>query len=276
MNRPTTDSQRLALFPADDLAVAVCRQLQGLEGALDTGRVVQHIRDIAEAVCERLEPAAALGDILFTLNDQLFNVLGFRCVAEEEVAPRHAQLHRVLQQRAGEPLSLGVLYICVGRWLGLPLRGCDFPGRFLVRYHDAEGVVMIDPAGGGIQLQPADLQELLLQRFGRTIDDDAGHPLFCDIDDASLVTRMLRRLKQAYFMEDSFYMALQVQERLMQLLPGLPSGFRERGQLYERLGCALAAAEDYSRYLDLAPDAGDGASLRSHLSQLLREPLVLH
>ena len=271
-----TTSYRQTLFPADCLAVAICRELEGLDDALDVGRVVQAIRDIAEGVSERLGPAAALGDILFTLNDQLFNVLGFRSAGAEETAPSHVLLHRVLRRREADPLLLGIIYICVGRWLGLPLGGCDFPGHFMVRYHDELGGVIIDPVSGGVQLQEDDLHALFRHRFGPKAISGSARSMLRDIDDRSLVVRLLRRLKQAYLRLGQYLQALEVQSRLMRMLPDTPNGFRERGQLYELLGCPRAAAEDYSRYLDLLPDANDGVVLRRRLPLLLGEPVVLH
>lgn len=265
----------MAIYPADGLAVEVLRHQHGLGDGLDVAHAVQAIRDIAEGVCERLGSGAALGDILFTLNDHLFNVLDFHCAPAAHAEPRHTLLHGVLQHHFGEPLSLGILYICVGRWLGLPLGGCDFPGRFLVHYHDEQGGVIIDPASGGIQLQQGDLHDLLRSRFGE-VDGDMARGFLRDVDDSLLVVRLLRRLKQAHLKRKEYAPALRVQEKIMQLVPDMPGGFRERGQLYELLGCPRAAAEDYSRYLDLVPDAGDVASLRARLPRLLRQSQVLH
>jgi regulator of sirC expression with transglutaminase-like and TPR domain len=266
----------MAIYPADHLAVEVLLQQHALVEGVDVVTVLQQIRNIAESVCERLDDGAALGDVVFTLNDQLFNVLNFLSVPAADADPAHTMLHRVLERRSGDPLALGILYICVGRWLGLPFGGCDFPGRFLVRYHDELGGVLLDPACGGIQLQEGDLHSLLQQRFGGIVVAGGTQGFTADVNDHHLVVRLLRRLKQAYLRQGQPAQALGVQERLMQLLPDLPGGFRERGRLYEMLECPRAAAEDYSRYLDLAPDACDAAPLQQHLSQLLRQLQTLH
>lgn len=272
---PHTTIAQLA-YPADGLAVGMLRQLQQLDSTVDVADVLQGIRDIAEGVSERLDAHAALGDILFTLNDQFFNVLNFHCAMIEHAEPCHSQLHQVLSQRYGEPLSLGILYICVGRWLGLSLGGCDFPGRFLVRYHDDQGGVVIDPAAGGIQLQEEDLLTQLARHFGSAAGDLLSHRFLNNLDDQQLVVQQLRRLKQAYLRHQQPLKALQVQERVMQLVPDLPDDFRERGQLYELLDCPRAAAEDYHHYLAKMPDAGDASRLQQRLSQLLRQSQVVH
>lgn len=272
----TAIPRSMAIYPADGLAVEVLQHQQDLVEGMDVVTAVQQIRDIAEGVCERLESRAALGDVLFTLNDQLFNVLGFHCASATDSEPGHTLLHHVLINRSAEPITLGILYICVGRWLGLQLNGCEFPGRFLVRYQDELGEVLLDPSCGGIQLQEGDLYALLQERFGGVAIDGNTRGFASSVDDSHLVVRVLRRLKRAYVQQGQPAEALRVQEKIMQLAPDLPSGFRERGQLYEMLECPRAAAEDYSRYLDLAPDAGDASPLSQRLSLLLSQPCTLH
>ena len=49
-----------------------------------------------------------------------------------------------------------------------------------------------------------------------------------------------------------------------------------RGFLYERLGCPAAAAIDFRRYLELAPDAEDLEQVRTRLSRLLDDTPTLH
>lgn len=269
-------SQTMAVYRAEGLARETLQQLQGLDDTLDVGDVLQAIRDIAEEVSQRLDDSAALGDILFTLNDYFYNVLDFHCSTTDQAMPQHSMLNRVLEQRVGEPLSLGILYICVGRWLGLPFSGCGFPGRFLVRYQDEQVGALIDPAAGGIQLQESDLKVLLKQHYGEIVVGDIAEGFLADVDDTHLVVRLLRRLKHSYLKCKEAAQALNVQERIMQLAPDMPSNYLERGRLYELLECPRAAAEDYSRYLDLLPDTDDVEPLQRHLSQLLRQPMVLH
>lgn len=273
---PLQTRDDVPLYPADCLAAGVLQQLHELDPQVDIADSIQSIRDIAGEVCERLDATATLGDTLFALNDHLFNVLAFHSATKRHAKPAHNLLHQVLQQREGDALTLGILYICVARWLGVPLEACDFPGRFLVRYRDELGGVVIDPAAGGIQLQRDDLLSLLMHRFGRGAESLVTEGFLSTVDDQLLVVRLLRRLRQAYLKHGDLVQALRVQNQIMQLVPDMPGDFRERGRLYELLECYRAAAEDYSRYLDLMPDARDADGLKQQLSTLLKQPVVLH
>lgn len=265
----------MADFPPEALARAVLQQQQKFEPLLDMAEALQQLRDIAESVSERLDDGAPLGDVLFALNDQLFNVLDFHCQPLSRARPHHSLLHQALRWRLAEPAALAIIYISVGRWLGLPLVGCQFPGHFLVRYRDEQGGVFIDPAAGGVQLQWKDLADDLM-RNGAVVEDEAVAELLQEVDDQQMVALTLRELKQGYLREGNLLRALAIQQQLMAMRPDRARCFRERGWLYELLGCPHAAAYDYSCYLQLAPQGDYAPLISQRLDRLLQLPQVLH
>ena len=81
---------------------------------------------------------------------------------------------------------------------------------------------------------------------------------------------MLRNLKLIYLREQEPTKALTVLDRILVVRPDLPEELRDRAQVYERLECYRAAAEDYQRYLALAPTADDAQDIHGHLVELRR------
>ena len=69
---------------------------------------------------------------------------------------------------------------------------------------------------------------------------------------------MLRNLKGIYHARNDFARLLEVQQRLVVLLPDAHEELRDRGLVYAQLECPRAAAEDLSRYLELEPEAPEG------------------
>jgi len=53
----------------------------------------------------------------------------------------------VIDRKVAFDLAL-VLYMAVGRRVGLPLEGVSFPGHFLVRVRMRAGVLVLDPFAG--------------------------------------------------------------------------------------------------------------------------------
>jgi len=262
---------------ADRLAEAALWVARDLQADVDIYAYLQRLHFYAEAVSERLSPYAPLGDVLYHLNDYLFNDCGFSCDSSAPYNLDFNLLHQVIDNRCGVPLCLAMIYLTVGRWLGLPLVGLSFPGRILLKYADEEGEVVIDPAEGGLPLQETDLAMLFSRTYALgKVSSQQLTRFLTTRDDTMLLVRMLRQLKQAYLIRGDLQRALWALEKILQLMPEQASGFRERGYLYELLDCRAAAAEDYHRYLELLPDASDAKSLLRRLPRLLQNPVTIH
>jgi regulator of sirC expression with transglutaminase-like and TPR domain len=259
------------------LAKAALLLTHAVQPHCDVTAYSKRLQDYAVSVSERLPSYARLGDVLFHLNDFLFNDCGFYTSTAYARSPELNYLNQVMDSRSGSPLSIAIIYLTVGRWLGLPLQGMLFPGRVLVTYRDEDGTVVLDPADGGLSLQEKDLEVLISHTFSftRPASTQPRHFLAAS-EDKTLLVNMLRQLKQAYLSRGELEHALWALERILALVPELASGFRERGHLYELLDCRYAAAMDYTHYLELLPDARDAAHLRKRLPELLRTPVTLH
>lgn len=269
--------QVLAKPRADALAEAALLLGRQSEPAIDIGHYLQRLQFYAEAVSERLSPSVPLGEALFQLNDYLFNDRGFRADNRRASLPTSMYLHHVIDSRHGAPLSIALIYLTVGRLLGLPLVAASFPGRILVKYSDPEGDVVLDPADGGMPLQEQDLALLISSTYSLNRRPRYRLARFLSTtDDKMFLVRLLRELKHGYLLQGDAQSALWALENILLLIPGAASGFRERGYLYELLDCSIAAAEDYSRYLELMPDASDAEWLRQRLPQLLQHNVTFH
>src|SRR5215471_16722317 len=71
-----------------------------------------------------------------SLSEFLFSRKGFEGNRDQYADPRNSFLNDVLERRLGIPISLAVVYIDVGRRLGLNLYGVSFPTHFLVKAID--------------------------------------------------------------------------------------------------------------------------------------------
>ena len=122
-----------AAATADDLAAGALLIAAHEYPALDVAAYLAQLNDMADVLRRRLRPDIGPSDTVIALNHYLFDELGFRGNAADYYDPRNSFLNDVLERRLGIPISLSVLYIAVGRRLGLPLEGVSFPSHFLVR-----------------------------------------------------------------------------------------------------------------------------------------------
>ncbi|WP_096462544.1 SirB1 family protein [Sulfurifustis variabilis] len=259
--------------PEDEIDLAEAALLVATDEypALDIEAYLRRLDELAEGVRRRLQPEADFETTVVALNEFLFDEQGFCGNTEDYYDPRNSFLNEVLDRRRGIPVTLAILYIEIGRRLGLALEGVTFPGHFLVKTATAEGEVVLDPFSGGMPVSEEDLRERLQARFPEH-DAPLGAlaRLLAAADKKQILLRMLRNLKAIYLHREQHDKALGVLNRMLSIDPVLPEELRERGEVYMRLECFRAALQDFRRYLDLNPAAAEAALLHRRISDLER------
>lgn len=226
--------------------------------------------DIARGVSERLPPDADAVQTVLAINQHLFHELGFSGAGAEYYDPRNSFLDEVLTSKRGIPITLAILYIDVGRQLGLDLHGVAFPGHFLVRCEMDDGVVIIDPYGGGATLDRDDLQSRLRETRNGEVADETLDDMLVPASPRDVAARMLRNLKAIHLRAKHYDLALPILDWLVEVVPDDAVEWRDRGRVFEHLECFRAAVGDYARYLEQLPDADDNDAIRSRVVDLQR------
>jgi regulator of sirC expression with transglutaminase-like and TPR domain len=130
----------------------------------------------AAEIAERLGPKPQPSEVLATLNDYLFDELGFVGNEENYYEPDNSYLNRVMDRRTGNPVNLCLVYLLVTRRLRLPVVGIGLPGHFLCRYQTSAAEIYVDPFNRGKVLTKADCVQYLLQG-NFTMRDDYLAPI---------------------------------------------------------------------------------------------------
>jgi regulator of sirC expression with transglutaminase-like and TPR domain len=263
---------------------ALVRQTQGdfrlAQGALLLAQEEYPHLDIA-AYLHRLDTMAAevkqqLGleldprHIVATLNAYLFDTQGFHGNQEDYYDPRNSFLNDVLDRKTGIPITLSVLYLELGRQVGLPIVGVGLPGHFIVQYAAQPGQFWIDPFHRGQVLSREDCMARLQNIYGPTL---AWHDAYLQpVSDHDILRRMLHNLKTTYLRQSDYGRALGVVERLLLLTPEMPTEVRDRGLLHSQLGHLEDALADLQHYLQLAPDAPDAVVITQYIAALRQQP----
>jgi regulator of sirC expression with transglutaminase-like and TPR domain len=257
-----------------DLARACLLIAQDAYPGLDVEGYLGEIERHAARLRGRLPQARDAGERVEALNQFLFDELGFSGNADHYYDPRNSYLNEVLDRRTGIPLTLSVLYLEVGRRIGLPLEGVSFPGHFLVRLPLRGSMLVLDPFSGGEAQSEADLRA----RLRRVIPEGAAGPVPVEelpldqfLEPAGkrqILARLLRNLKGIYREADKPERLLAVLNRMLVVAPEAHGDLRERGLVYQRLECYRAALKDLSDYVEREPDAPDIDEVRAKLVEL--------
>jgi regulator of sirC expression with transglutaminase-like and TPR domain len=184
-----------------DLAAATLLVAEAEYPGLDIPHYLTLLDDMAEGVRGRLTADAVARPgrpALDALNAHLFQDLGFRGNDEDYYDPRNSFLNEVIDRRVGIPISLSVLYLEVGRRLGLDLVGISFPGHFLVMWRGAgdEDPLLVDPYHRGVALAREVLEERLETALGKGTALAAEH--LQPATSRQILTRILNNLRGIY------------------------------------------------------------------------------
>ncbi len=98
---------------------------------LDASRYEEQLNDMAATLNPRIRQIPTSERALDELNSLIFKEVGFRGNRDDYYDPKNSFLNEVLDRKLGIPITLCVVYMEVGRRVGLPLYGIGFPGHFL-------------------------------------------------------------------------------------------------------------------------------------------------
>jgi regulator of sirC expression with transglutaminase-like and TPR domain len=117
----------------------------------------------ATTLRDRLEAAPEPRRLIATINEFLFDELGFRGNEQNYYEPENSYLNRVLDRRTGNPISLSLVYLMLARRLKLPMVGVGMPGHFICRFQSPAGALFVDAFNHGKVLTKSDCVSYLLQ-----------------------------------------------------------------------------------------------------------------
>jgi regulator of sirC expression with transglutaminase-like and TPR domain len=243
---------------------------------LDIDQSLAVVTELVERTRPLIDSASSPSGAVAALNHAFFELERFRGNREQYDDPRNSDLDEVLSSRRGLPITLSILYIEVARQLGLEAYGVGFPGHFLAKIVGVNDTpdreIIVDPFFART-LCKEDCVERLREAIGE--DDPDSEQWLRPATTLEIYVRILNNLKLLYLRDGDGLSALGCFDRILVLSPQAALEFRDRGNLLERLDCVRAAIDDYSQFLELAPDHEDALAIRRLRDALaLRKPVL--
>ena len=271
-----TMSERLRQIvsgPDEDISLAEAALLIAGHGYpdLNVAAYLSRIEELAHMLRLRIDEDDSIPERISALNQFLFGELGFAANSDDYYDPRNSFLNEVLERRTGIPITLSVIYMELGRKVGLPLQGVSFPGHFLVKCAVPEGAVVLDPYSGGISLGLPDLQKRLREVQGGEVSRAIVAELLVSATNKEIIVRLLRNLKAIYLREHKLDKALPIMNWIIATMPEQTPELRDRGMIYQELECPRAALTDFETYLQVSPGSDDAGDIRGRIIELRKE-----
>jgi regulator of sirC expression with transglutaminase-like and TPR domain len=257
-----------------DLARACLMIAEDAYPGLQVDRYLGEIERMAIRLRGQLSGDGGAEERVLALNEFLFGELGFVGNTRDYYDPRNSYLNEVIDRKTGIPITLAILYMEVGRRIGLPLAGISFPGHFLVRLKLRRGTLILDPFTCGAPVPEDELRERLQRVIPHGASDNmpvAEVPIEQFLEPASnrqILARVLRNLKAIYRDAGEPQRVLDVLNRMLVVAPDAHGELRDRGFIYQKLECFRAALKDLSEYVEREPDAVDRDDVRARVVEL--------
>jgi len=218
--------------------------------------------EVQETLPETLYPL----QILKSINNYLYNDLGFTGNTTNYYDPRNSFLNQVIDRRIGIPITLSLIYLEIAKRINFPMVGIGMPGHFLIRPDFPEAGIYVDAFHQGEILFPQDCQARLAEIYGQPVE---LQPQFlATVSNKQFLGRMLTNLKAIYLNQNKGLKAITVIERILLLFPDAIMEKRDRGILYYQLNLWEEAREDLESYLVNLPQADDAEIIRQLLAKI--------
>lgn len=205
--------------------------------------------------------------VIDAINKVLFEEDKFRGNESDYYNPNNSFINKVLDDHVGIPISLSLLYMEVGKRVGLLIEGIGLPFHFVVRCVLPTEILYIDPFEGGLLLSEQDCRERI-RTMSRGKMARLPRHLFEPVKQKQLLVRMLGNLKGIYLHKEDYTKALLVADYILLLIPDAARELRDRGTIHLQLKHYARALYDLKAYLKLEPQADDRHEIQNHIKTI--------
>lgn len=235
---------------------------------LDIEMYLKRLNQMAEELQSQIGEETDTSEQISHLNRYLFEAQGFAGSSQENYYDaRNSYLNEVIERKVGIPITLSIVYMEIGKRIGLPLVGVGFPGHFIVKHRNLEAV--IDPFQGGQILSDENLSERLSQIFRQSVP---MHPRFLQaVTNKEILARMLRNLRQIYFRAEEYEKAVRAAEQITWLAPQSAQDYRDLGYLYYQVNAYAKSLNSFDTYLRLSEDPPDREEIARNIRVLTQQ-----
>lgn len=158
---------------------------------LDVAAYQSRVDEMAAEIRQALDDEADAERKREGLHRYLFDQNGYHGSRSEYYHRANSHLSRVIDDREGLPITLAILYIELGRRLGLTVDGIGLPGHFVVQHSWGEkDTQIIDVFERGAAIDRSQAEQIVMERAGRLMRPSDLAPQSAN----QILTRVLNNL----------------------------------------------------------------------------------
>jgi regulator of sirC expression with transglutaminase-like and TPR domain len=164
---------------------------------LDIDSQLQLLDKMAEEVAKRLPQSRYPLMVIRTINNYLYEELGFTGNHSNYYDPRNSFLNDVLTRRTGIPITLALVYLEIAQRIDFPMMAIGMPGHFMIRPDFEDSEIFIDTFHNGDILFAEDCRQKLMNIYQQEIPY-LTPSLVPTVTKPQFIARMLNNLQVIY------------------------------------------------------------------------------
>ncbi|WP_339727718.1 transglutaminase family protein [uncultured Gimesia sp.] len=213
-------------------------------------QVASMVNEIQKTLPEDASPKAKLK----ALNQYLFNETGFHGSRTNYYSRSNSYINETIEDREGLPITLAILYMEMGRRLGLNIEGVGLPGHFVVRVNStAEKGELIDVFEAGATVSDAAAKVMIVSANSGRFDET-----FLEAQPKrEIIKRMLRNLLNLARDSEDIQSMLRYVETMIAIDDELLQERWLRAVLRYQTGRVTEAMADADYLLEKSPEGFD-------------------
>ena len=203
-------------------------------------------------------------DLARAIAGYLFKEVGLHGNTGQYYSHENSFLNRVLETRTGIPITLSLIFLEVGRRLGLRCSGVGLPGHFIVGLEDSGEY--LDPFNAGALLSAEDCRTLVQNMSGGQLEWTGQ--FLAPYTKLDILFRVLNNLKSVYMQTKEYTKAVGVIQRMAIISPGLPSLYQEQAWCHAQQHEYRLAIGVLEAYLEEAGSPDDAKRVKDQINGL--------
>jgi regulator of sirC expression with transglutaminase-like and TPR domain len=170
---------------------------------LEIERYQTALANMAGVVAKRLPAVQYPLKTIQTINEYLYDELGFHGNELDYYNPCNSLLNDAIDRRTGIPITLAVIYLEIARQINFPMIGIGMPGHFLIRPNFEGAGIFVDVFDRGEILFVEDCRQKLMQIYQQDIPF-LPPEILQPVTNRQILLRILNNLQATYLYRPDF------------------------------------------------------------------------
>ncbi|MGE0560736.1 MAG: transglutaminase-like domain-containing protein [Flavobacteriales bacterium] len=162
---------------------------------LNSDNINQYIDKLTQEVWLELADNLTALEKIKVINKIIFDIHDFNGNTKNINSPQNSYINNVIESKRGNPITLGIIYLCVCQRLNVPVYGVNVPAHFILAYAEKKDDVLfyLNLFNKGSVFFKKDIDKFLEQ-----LKTEPKKEYYIPCNNKTIITRLIQHLVYTY------------------------------------------------------------------------------